>query len=200
MQAVITEDLVKSLKPEPKPYEVRDPRLKGFLLRVQPTGVMTYYAEYGRGKRHRIGAADAWRHRRHASRRGGCSPTWRSAAIHRRRREAKAHTLRSFLDEVYEPWAKANIRTPKNTLGRLRANFPDLQSKKLGEINAWVVEKWRTAPPEGRRQGDHRQPRPGRPALRARQGRRLGADRGAPAGRREALQDRRQRHRPIPRR
>ena len=55
MQAVITQELVKSLKPEAKPYEVRDPRLKGFLLRVQPTGVMTYYAEYGRGKRHRIG-------------------------------------------------------------------------------------------------------------------------------------------------
>jgi integrase len=50
-----------------------------------------------------------------------------------------------FLDEVYEPWAKANIRTPKNTLGRLRANFPDLQNKKLDEINAWVVEKGRSA-------------------------------------------------------
>ena len=61
------------------------------------------------------------------------------------RREAKAHTFRSFLDEVYEPWAKANIRTTKNTLLRLRANFPDLQNKKLGEINAWVAEKWRAA-------------------------------------------------------
>ena len=98
-------------------------------------------------------------------------------------REAKAHTLRSFLDEVYEPWAKANIRTPKNTLGRLRANFPDLQNKKLGEINAWVVEKWRTARAEGRRQGDHRQPRPRRSALGARQGGRLEAARGAPADR-----------------
>jgi integrase len=46
---------------------------------------------------------------------------------------------------VYEPWAKANIRTPKNTLLRLRSNFPDLQGKRLDEINAWVVEKWRTA-------------------------------------------------------
>ena len=48
--AVITQDFVRTLKPRQKPYEVRDPRLKGFLLRVQPTGVMTYYAEYGRGK------------------------------------------------------------------------------------------------------------------------------------------------------
>jgi integrase len=145
MQAVITQELVKSLKPEAKPYEVRDPRLKGFLLRVQPSGVMTYYAEYARGKRHRVGSADA------------LAPSQAREEVRRilagvalgadpaeARREAKAHTLRSFLDEVYEPWAKANIRTPRGTLLRLRSNFPDLQNKKLPEINAWVAEKWRT--------------------------------------------------------
>jgi integrase len=146
MQAAITQELIRSLKPQAKPYEVRDPRLRGFLLRVQPTGVMTYYAEYGRGKRHRVGPADA------------LAP---SKAFERARivlaeaalgndpaealKDAKAHTFRSFLDEVYEPWAKANIRTTKNTLLRLRANFPDLQNKRLDEINAWVVEKWRAA-------------------------------------------------------
>ena len=143
---VLTQDFVRTLKPREKPYEVRDPRLKGFLLRVQPTSVMTYYAEYGRGKRHRIGRADALApsQAREEARRIlagvalGADPA-------EARREAKAHTFRSFLDEVYEPWAKANIRTPKNTLLRLRANFPDLQNKKLGEINAWVAEKWRAA-------------------------------------------------------
>jgi integrase len=146
MQAVITEKLVRSLTPQADPYEVRDPRLKGFLLRVQPTGVMTYWAQYARGKRKRIGRADALAPSQAfkvartvlAEAALGNDP---GAAL----QEAKAHTFQSFLDEVYEPWAKANIRTPKNTLGRLRANFPDLQKKKLGEINAWVVEKWRTA-------------------------------------------------------
>jgi integrase len=146
MQAAITQGLIKSLKPEAKPYEVRDPRLKGFLLRVQPTGVMTYYAEYGRGKRHRVGPADALapsQAREEAKRvLAGVALGDDPAAA---QREAKAHTLRSFLDEVYEPWAKANIRTPKNTLGRLRANFPDLQNKKLADISAWVVEKGRSA-------------------------------------------------------
>ena len=146
MQAAITQELLKSLKPEAKPYEVRDPRLKGFLLRVQPTGVMTYYAEYGRGKRHRVGPADALapsQAREEAKRvLAGVALGDDPAAA---QREAKTHTLRSFLDEVYEPWAKANIRTPKNTLGRLRGNFPDLQHKKLGDINAWMVEKQRTA-------------------------------------------------------
>jgi integrase len=146
MKAAITVDLVKSLKPEAKPYEVLDPRLKGFLLRVQPSGSMTYYAQYGRGKRHRIGPADALAPSKAFERARivlagatlGDEPTTAS-------KEAKAHTLRSFLDEVYEPWANANIRTPKNTLGRLRANFPDLQNKKLGDINPWLAEKWRAS-------------------------------------------------------
>jgi integrase len=144
MKALITQELVRSLKPEADPYEVIDTRLKGFLVRVQPTGVKTYYAQYRRGKRKRIGPADALAptNAREAARQVladvalGGDPM--AAA-----REAKAHTFRSFLDEVYEPWADANIRTPKNTLGRLRASFPDLQNKKLGEINAWLVEKWR---------------------------------------------------------
>jgi integrase len=145
MQAAITHELVKSLKPELKPYEVRDPKLKGFLLRVQPTGSMTYYADYGRGKRHRIGAADKLAPSQARERaRIVLADVALGGDPQAATREAKAHTLGSFLEEVYEPWAKANIRTTKNTLGRLRANFPDLQNKRLDEINAWIVEKWRT--------------------------------------------------------
>jgi integrase len=143
---VLSHDVVRTLEPQAKPYEVRDAKLKGFLLRVQPTGVMTYYVEYRHGKRHRIGPADALApsQAREVARRIlagvalGADPA-------EARLEARAYTFRSFLDEVYEPWAKANIRTAKNTLLRLRSNFPDFQNKKLGEINAWVVEKWRAA-------------------------------------------------------
>jgi hypothetical protein len=55
MQALIGSTLVKQLQPGAKPFEVRDTRVKGFLLRVQPSGAMTYYAEYGRGKRIALG-------------------------------------------------------------------------------------------------------------------------------------------------
>ena len=59
MQAVISNTLVNTLKPADKPYEVRDTQLKGLILRVQPSGVMTYYLEYARAKRVRIGRANA---------------------------------------------------------------------------------------------------------------------------------------------
>ena len=146
MRSVIANSLISKLNPGDKPYEVRDLRLKGLLLRVQPSGVMAYYVEYGRGKRIYLGRADAVTpsQARDAARRvlgdayHGKDPT---AAL----REAKAHSFRSFIDEVYAPWARANLRTAHGTVRRLTGSFPDLQSKKLGEITPWLVEKWRMA-------------------------------------------------------
>jgi hypothetical protein len=42
MRALISNTLLRNCAPRERPYEVRDTRLSGFLLRVQPTGVMTY--------------------------------------------------------------------------------------------------------------------------------------------------------------
>src|SRR5215208_3835613 len=60
MRASLTAKNIKGLKPAAKPYEVRDAKIKGFLLRVQPSGAMAYYLSYtppsGRRQRYRIGA------------------------------------------------------------------------------------------------------------------------------------------------
>src|SRR5712691_12786832 len=146
MQAAIGNSLVKQLRPSGKPFEVRDTRIKGFLLRVQPSGAMTYYAEYGRGKRISLGrseviAPDRARERARdilAGAQFGEDPM-------EERRLAKAHTLRSFIEEVYEPWAKANIRTSAATVARLNASFAEHLDKKLGDLTAWIVEKWRAS-------------------------------------------------------
>jgi integrase len=146
MQASITHEFVRTLMPKDRPYEVRDVRLKGFLLRVQPSGSTTFYVEYGRGKRKRLGSGTALAPSQARER---AKEVLAEVALGgdpmAAQREAKAHIFGSFLTEVYEPWARANIRTTKNTLGRLRANFPELQDKKLADINAWLVEKWRAA-------------------------------------------------------
>lgn len=59
MKALIGNNLLKRTRPASKPFEIRDTRLRGFPLRVQPSGVMTFYVEYGRAKRMRLGRADA---------------------------------------------------------------------------------------------------------------------------------------------
>ena len=146
MQAIISAALVKSLRPIAKPFEVRDTRVKGFLLRVQPSGSMTYYAEYGRGKRIAIGRSDVIAPDRARDRaRDILAGAQFGEDPMEERRLAKAHTLGSFIDEVYEPWAEANLRSGAGTIARLRASFAEHLDKKLGDLTPWIIEKWRAA-------------------------------------------------------
>ena len=59
MKVLLGQTLVEGLKPKPKPYEVRDVRLNGLLLRVEAGGTKTYFCEFARGRRIKLGRADA---------------------------------------------------------------------------------------------------------------------------------------------
>ena len=60
MRAIIGAKLLasKAAQPAAKPFEVNDSRLPGFVLRVQPSGVRSYYAQHGRGRRVLLGRVD----------------------------------------------------------------------------------------------------------------------------------------------
>lgn len=128
-----------------KPIEIRDERQVGFILRVQPSGHMSYICEYERGKRVTLGSS---RKR---------TPDWARARAKqvlgiaaagddpRPERKRKEHTLKTFIDEEYAPWARANRKDGDTTIARLNSRFADFFEKRLGEINPWIVEKWRTA-------------------------------------------------------
>ncbi|MBT5039983.1 MAG: integrase family protein, partial [Rhodospirillaceae bacterium] len=123
---------------------MRDTRLKGLLLRVQPSGVMTWYVEYGRGKRIGLGRVDAIKSTKARDEaKKILSDVYAGKDPMAARRAERTHTLRSYLDDVYGPWAENNIRTHKKTLQRLGRHFPELIGKKLKDINPWLVEKWR---------------------------------------------------------
>ena len=57
MQAIIGSMLLSSkvAQPTEKPFEIYDSRLSGFTLRVQPSGVRSYYARFGRNRRVALG-------------------------------------------------------------------------------------------------------------------------------------------------
>jgi hypothetical protein len=59
MKIHISVSSIRTLEPAARVYEAVDDHIKGFLARVQPTGVITYYYSYrtsdGTRKRHRIG-------------------------------------------------------------------------------------------------------------------------------------------------
>lgn len=156
MKAKLSAQTIRALRPGDKPYEVVDTEVKGFLLRVQPSGAMTYYFSYRNGegcrRRYRIGSVEA------------LSPVQaRDQAImlaakviggqdlqaekKRRRRAAelaKSRTLEGFLEHHYEPWATSHRKSGTATIKRIRSNFAHLMSRPLNEISLWVVEKWRS--------------------------------------------------------
>lgn len=144
MQGVLSTALVKSLKPAEKPFEVRDTRLKGLLLRVQPSGVMTFYVEYARGKRIGLGRADAVEvssARKQAKAILGDAYHGKDPAA--AAKTIKGHTFGSFVDEEYAPWARATIRTHVGTLRRLNQSFGEFRKLKLDEVTPLMVERWR---------------------------------------------------------
>lgn len=156
MKARLSARTIHVLSPRDKPFEVVDTDLKGFLLRVQPSGAMTYYYSYrnkqGKRLRYRIGNQD------------GLSPAQaRDAALllsarviagediqaekKRQRlaaRQAKSRTLAGFLDRKYGPWVRRQRKTGEATIDRILANFEHLLERPLSEINVWVVEKWQS--------------------------------------------------------
>ncbi len=156
MRAKLSARSIQTLGPGDKPFEVVDADLKGFLLRVQPSGAMAYYFSYrnehGRRKRYRIGNSDS------------LSPAQaRDRAIllsarvvagedvqKKKKRErqvaklAMSQTLEGFLIHNYEPWATSQRKSGPATVKRIRSNFDHLMHRPLNDINLWVIEKWRS--------------------------------------------------------
>lgn len=144
----LTQKYVDGLKPGDKAYEVMDPEIRGFVLRVMPTGTKTYYARYrtqdGRRYRVKIGrpetlsADDA---RTEAKSILGDVAKGKNPAEDRKRKPSL--TLRVFLKKEYEPWAKLNLKSSEQTCRRIRSSFSRLLDKPIGGFAPFLVDKWR---------------------------------------------------------
>lgn len=156
MHTKILTRLVQGLSPKDRPYEIFDTQLTGFLLRVQPTGVMTYYLAYktadGQGKRFRIGRADALTvaqardiATQYAAQLMQGVDIQSARQLERQQAQhARLRTFHGFLEDKYGPWVVAERKTGAATLARLRHNFGALGDTALHDITPWLLEKWRS--------------------------------------------------------
>lgn len=148
MQTVIGEKLIRQQKPSEKPFEVRDAKLKGFILRVQPSGSMSFICEFGRGKRITLGPTEILTvHQAKSRAKQILADAVKGIDPRAEKRKEKAHTFASFLDEDYGPWLFANLKSKRNAsraLTRLKS-FSEIENKKLHDISTWLLEKWRFA-------------------------------------------------------
>lgn len=144
MQGLLGAPLIKSLKPADKPFEVWDTRLKGLLLRVQPSGAMSYYVQYARGKRISLGRADILTPQQARDQaKEILADVFQGNDPSATAKPKVEHSFGSFIDGEYAAWAKANVRTHRGTLRRLNHSFADFRDLKLEEITPLLVERWR---------------------------------------------------------
>ncbi len=149
MRAIIGARLLASAaaQPQGKPFEICDSRLPGFVLRIQPSGVRTFYAQLGRGRRLALGKVghltpDQARHRCELALGNvahGRDPTMGLDGA------TKGVTLRQFLEIDYSPWAKANRpRSASASLDRLERCFIKWYDYPLTTISTAQLESWKT--------------------------------------------------------
>lgn len=142
---LLAKKLIETLKPKSTPYEIRDTRLKGLLVRVQPSGCTSYIVEWQRGRRMTIGRTTVFspdQARERAKKvlgqaADGVDPL-------RAHQLAKTSTLKNFLKTEYGPWFEANRKSGTPILKRLIHCFEgDFGSTRLHEISPLRIDKWR---------------------------------------------------------
>jgi integrase len=155
MQAKITQRLVDSLKPARKLYTVRDTEIKGFTLRVRPTGVLTWLYDYrnaaGRRQNFKIGASPGLKvegARRIAETlagkvASGVDPQAQKEAERIEGQRARVSTLGAFIEKSYGPWALEHLRRGDVAVARLKADFAKWLEEPLESFNSWRMESWR---------------------------------------------------------
>jgi len=148
VRAIIAAKLLasKAAQPAAKPFEIYDRRLPGFTLRVQPSGVRSYYARLGRNRRVALGKVGQFTPDEARDR---CEKVLGNVAHDRHPLHgldgAEGITLGQFITDTYTPWAKAHRpRTAQLTLDRVELHFKKWFSQPLTGITVADVENWRT--------------------------------------------------------
>ena len=146
MLVKISAKLAETLQPASESYDARDESLKGFLIRVYPSGIKSYVCEFARGKRQtlgRVGVITAVQARDKAKE---LLASYQLTGTVSPRRPVAKLTFKAFIEDEYRPWAEAHNKSADENLDRIRRLFfEEFGSKGLDEITASAVEHWQAA-------------------------------------------------------
>ncbi|MEQ9446491.1 MAG: Arm DNA-binding domain-containing protein [Rhodospirillaceae bacterium] len=146
MRALISESLILKLPIQDRPYDVRDTRLKGFIVRVQAhTGAKSFLVDYKRGRKYTLGRYPvlSLKEARQKARQV-LGEVFTGGDPQKALRKAKTYTLETFLLKEYLPWAEAHLRTAKATTKRILHDYSEFMHVHLGAIDPWLIEKSRS--------------------------------------------------------
>jgi len=147
MQAFIGATLLSSklAQPQSKPFEISDSRLSGFILRMQPSGIRTYYARFGRNRRVVLGTVDVLNpdEARERCRKVLGNVAHGNHPLHGIR-GSEGMTLGMFIADAYTIWLNASRpRTAVNTLEKLHRHFRNWYPEPLTAITVERIESWK---------------------------------------------------------
>jgi len=145
MKRKITQTAIEAAKPKSKAYEIRDTNVSGFLVRVQPSGRKTYYCEYKRGSRVKIGLYQTLStHQARGQAQQILAKYFNGEDPAQKRKEERASISYSeFLERYYYPWVDANLRSAYEYRRVLNVNCKAFRCTPLRDFDTRMVEKWR---------------------------------------------------------
>jgi integrase len=138
----ITDHTVRNARPKDQRYEIRDSLLRGFMLRVNPSGTKSWYIQLDRNRKQKIAdaavlTASVARYRAkdilvRQSLTGGGLPG-----------KARQLTLGEFLQGRYSQLKKRQSRYGQRDLRRLCAALGALLEERLEHLGLSKLERWR---------------------------------------------------------
>jgi hypothetical protein len=147
MQAFIGATLLtsKEAQPQSKPFEIYDNRLSGFMLRLQPSGMRSYYARFGRNRRVVLGKVGTVTPEEARER---CQKVLGNVVhgLHPLHGLGGTDgiTLGMFIADTYTTWVNASRpRTAANTLEKLHRLFRTWYPEPLTTITVERIESWK---------------------------------------------------------
>lgn len=144
MKVKINNSLIKKLSPQHKEYEVHDTDLKGFIIRVFPSGTMRYICQYQRGRKINIGTVGVITAAQAREKAVEILNDFNKGIEPKAKRGVnKPQTLHEFIEKEYKPWVLSQHKRANKTLATLNRCFNKLFSKSLTEISSSIVDQWR---------------------------------------------------------
>jgi integrase len=141
----LTRRSVAALQVYREPYRVWDMDVPQMFVRVQPTGIKSYNVQWSRTSSKSLGKHPAKTpEAARVAARAILNDASENGVPEAAKKRAKVETLRDFLGKEFEPWASANQKWGARAAKRLAGVFDEWLDKPLTDINAWVIEKFRS--------------------------------------------------------
>ena len=153
MVLIFTDASIRNLKPSERAYERFDSAQAGLLIRVQPSGVKSYYLVYRNAanvrKRFKVGTDDlSLAQARAKAKRMAAEATLGKDHIEEKRnaesgrQREKGETLIGFLEGQYRTYAEDHLKRPDEAIARVKSCFPHWLGKPLRSITDFKVLAW----------------------------------------------------------